>query len=79
MAEYRPEEMLPLSSDLTKEQRMENRFEWSGMVNRVAKRIRGLDLPLQRSANMMLMEYGWPAVLDELVKIAQKKRHRGCI
>ena len=72
MAEYRPEAMLPLSSALTKEQRMERRSEWSGMVSRVTKRIRKLDLPLKSPVDWMLMEYGWPAVLDELVKTAQQ-------
>lgn len=64
--------MQPISSMLTREQRMDRRFEWSGMVSRVRNRIRGLDLPLDSPAICMLLDYGWPGVLDELVRIAQK-------
>lgn len=72
MAEYRPEDMQPISSLLTREQRLERMGEWSGMVSRVRNRIRLLDLPLENPAHWMLLEYGWPGVLDELARIAQK-------
>jgi hypothetical protein len=72
MAEYKPAAINPISSDLTYEQRLERRGEWSGMIWRVARRIRGLDLPLAMAPSALLVEHGWPGVLEELKKVAHE-------